>query len=440
MTTESVSAEVERMRAASVSRGVAKLTGIVAERASGAELWSEDGRRYLDFAGGIGVLNTGHCHPRIVAAVQEQAARLMHSAFFVAAYRPYIRLCERLNLLAPGKVGRRCGLFNSGAEAVENAIKIARFASKRSAVIAFEGSFHGRTLLTMTLTGKTQAYKVGFGPYAPEIYHAPFPNSYRRPAGRSEEEYAVECLEALERMFRTRVRARDVACILIEVVQGENGFVPAHPVFIRGVADICQREGILLAVDEIQSGVGRTGKFFAVEHFDVEPNLICFGKSIAAGLPLAGVIGDESLMNSVDAGAIGGTYGGNPVACAAALAVLDVIQEEVLLERSERLGAIARARLVDLQKRYDVIGDVRGIGSMLAIELVKNGGSKAPAPELTREIVQRSESLGLILATAGEYMNVIRLFYPLVIREEQLMEGLAILEEAVHGAVQHMAA
>lgn len=423
-------AKIEERRSA-VSSGVAGLTQIVIDRARGAEVWDVNGRRYLDFAGGIGVLNVGHCHPKVVAAIQSQAERLIHSSYYIATYEGYSALCQKLNKLAPGDQTKKSALFNSGAEALENVVKIARYATGRTAIISFESAFHGRTLLTMTLSGKTAVYKVGFGPYASDVYHAPFPNGYRRPRNRSEEEWAQDCLDALKRMFRTQVRARDVACILVEVIQGEAGFIPGHPLFLNGVQEICRQEAIFLAVDEVQSGVGRTGKFFAFEHYGLEPDLIAFAKSIAAGMPLSGVIGRADTMDRMEPGAIGGTYTGNPVACAAALAVLDVITEEDLLTRSARLGDSARTRLLELQRNYEVIGDVRGIGSMLAIELVTDRNTKEPATELTKRVAKTCEEHGLIVATAGDYMNVIRLLYPLVIPEEQLKEGLDILDAAL---------
>jgi 4-aminobutyrate aminotransferase/(S)-3-amino-2-methylpropionate transaminase len=404
---------------------------VTVERAKGAEIWDTSGRRYLDFAGGIGVLNVGHCHPKIVTAIRAQSEKLIHTAISVATYESYVALCERMNQLGPGPSRKKCALFNSGAEAVENAVKIARFATGRHSVIAFEGSFHGRTLLTMSLTGKTASYKVGFGPYAPEVFHAPFPNSYRAPTDRTEMEHVDDCISALERMFRSQVPARDVACIILEVVQGEGGFLPAPSEFVAKVKSICDREGILLIVDEIQSGIGRTGRFFALEHYNLDPDLICFAKSIAAGLPLSGVVGRADVMDSLTEGAIGGTFGGNPISCAAGLAVLDAIEEERLLDRSTELGFVARRRLLAMQQRHAIIGDVRGIGSMLAAEIVKDRLSKTPDRNKANTIVRECESRGLILAMSGEYMNVVRLLYPLVITNAQLEEGMDILEEAV---------
>lgn len=418
-------------RRSEVSRGVGVLTNVMVDRAQGAEIWDSSGRRYLDFGGGIGVLNVGHCHPKVVAAIHAQSQKLIHAAISVATYDSYVALCERMNRIAPGPSRKKCALFNSGAEAVENAVKIARFATGRDAVISFEGSFHGRTLLTMSLTGKTASYKVGFGPYVSEIYHAPFPNSYRLPVGRTEEEYVDDCIEALERMFRSRVAAKDVACIILEVVQGEGGFLPAHPQFITRVGSICRKEGILLVADEIQSGVGRTGRFFAVEHYNLEPDLICFAKSIAGGLPLSGVVGRADIMDSLAEGGIGGTFGGNPISCAAALAVLDVMEEERLLDRGVELGTLARQRLLVMQQRHAAIGDVRGIGSMLALEMVSDRQTKKPDREKTHSVIRECESRGLILVAAGEYTNVIRLLYPLVITNAQLEEGLDILDQAI---------
>ncbi len=341
-----------------------------AERASNAELWDVEGKRYVDFASGIAVLNTGHRHPTVIKAISAQLERLMHTCFQVTPYASYIELCEQLNKLAPGSTAKKSMLFSTGAEAVENALKVARYYTKRSGVIAFSGSFHGRTLAAMTLTGKVQPYKAGFGPLMPSVFHVPFPMSYH---GIS----VADSLDALEQLFKTDVDAAQVAAIIIEPVQGEGGFYIAPPEFLRALRALCDRHGIVLIIDEIQSGFGRTGKMFAVEYSGVEPDLMTVAKSIAGGVPLSALIGKAEIMDAPPPGGLGGTYAGSPLGCAAALAVLEVIKGEKLLDRSLRLGERLQASLRSLQKRFPAIGEIRGLGSMVAMELVKNGKADA---------------------------------------------------------------
>jgi 4-aminobutyrate aminotransferase / (S)-3-amino-2-methylpropionate transaminase / 5-aminovalerate transaminase len=348
---------------------------IVAAEGHGATLTDVDGNTYVDFAGGVGCLAVGHSHPKVVEAVQAQTSRFLHTDFTILPYEVYVTLAERLVALAPFTGPAKAAFFNSGAEAVENAVKFARAYTGRPAVIAFEGGFHGRTLLALSLTSKTHPYKAGLGPFAPEVYRTPFPNEYRGIG-------AADALAALERALLTQVAAETVAAIVLEPVQGESGFVPAPPQFIAGVRELCDRHGIVFIVDEVQTGYGRTGRMFAIEHFDVEPDLMTVAKSIAAGLPLSGVLGKAKIMDAPGESAVGGTYVGNPVAQAAALAVLDVFEEEGLVERAEQIGETIRARMLAWQERFAAIGDVRGLGAMLALEYVEDRATKRPAPEL----------------------------------------------------------
>jgi 4-aminobutyrate aminotransferase/(S)-3-amino-2-methylpropionate transaminase len=397
---------------------------IIAADAKNATIVDVDGNVFIDFAGGIGVMNVGHSHPRVVEAISEQAARFVHTDFTLVPYEGYVTLAERLGALVPISGPTRAGFFNSGAEAVENAVKIARLATGRPAVIAFEGGFHGRTLLAMTMTSKVHPYKTGLGPFAPEVYRAPFPNGYR---GIS----AEEALAQLEHMLHTHVAPSAVAAIVFEPQLGEGGFVPADPRFVEGLRSICDEHGIVLVADEVQTGFGRTGRMFAMEHFGVEPDLVLVAKSIAAGLPLSGVIGRAEIMDAPHAGAIGGTYIGNPVALAAALAVLDIFEEEDLLARANDVGARIREGMLAWQRRHPRIGDVRGLGPMLAIELVEDPATKEPAPELAAAVIGAALQRGLILLKSGVAGNCIRVLCPLTISEAELDDALDAWEEAL---------
>jgi 4-aminobutyrate aminotransferase/(S)-3-amino-2-methylpropionate transaminase len=400
---------------------------LVIERAQGATLTDVDGNTFIDFTGGVGCLNVGHSHPRVVEAAQEQLERFSHTDFTIIPYEVYVRLAERLCELAP-IANAKAAFFNAGTEAVENAIKFARSYTGRPAVIGFEGGFHGRTLLSLTLTSKTHPYKAGLGPFAPEVYRVPFPNDYRGPD-------AGAALEALERALVTQVAAETVAAIVIEPVQGEGGFVVAPKDFMAGVRRICDEHGIVMVVDEVQTGFGRTGKLFAIEHYDVEPDLITIAKSIAMGLPLSGVIGKAEIMDAPDDSAIGGTYVGNPVAQAAALAVLDVIGEEDLCARASVLGETMRARMEAWQERFPQIGDVRGLGAMLAIELVKDPATKEPDADLATAVVEEAARSGLLLLKSGIYSNCIRVLSPLTLSDAELDEALAVWEQALEAAL-----
>ena len=353
---------------------------MVAAEGRGARLTDIDGNTFIDFTGGVGCLAVGHAHPRVVAAVQEQVARFAHTDFMVIPYEPYIDLAERLCALAPIADPCKAAFFNSGAEAVENAVKFARLYTGRPAVIAFEGGFHGRTLMALTLTSKTHPYKAGLGPFAPEVYRVPYANGYRGPDAQT-------ALAALEHSLLTQVAVEQVAAIVLEPVQGEAGFIVPPPEFLSGVRALCDEYGIVLVADEVQTGFARTGRMFAVEHFDVEPDLMTVAKSIASGLPLSGVLGRAEIMDAPPESAVGGTYVGNPVAQAAALAVLDVIEDEGLIGRSAVIGDAIRGRMLSWQERFAAIGDVRGLGSMLAIELVSDRATKRPAPDLATGVV-----------------------------------------------------
>jgi 4-aminobutyrate aminotransferase / (S)-3-amino-2-methylpropionate transaminase / 5-aminovalerate transaminase len=399
---------------------------LVAAEARGATITDVDGNVFIDFAGGVGCLNVGHSHPHVVAAAIEQVERFTHTDYTVVPYEVYATLSERLLRLAPFTGPAKAAFFNAGTEAVENAVKFARAYTGRHAVIGFEGAFHGRTYLSLALTSKTHPYKAGLGPFAPEVYRVPFPNAFRGPTPE-------QALAALRRAFSTVVAAEDVAAIVFEPVQGEGGFIPAAPEFVRGLRQICDEHGIVLVCDEVQSGFARTGKFFAIEHFGVEPDLITVAKSIAMGLPLSGVLGKAAIMDAPVAGGVGGTYVGNPVAQAAAVAVLEVIEEEGLVARSAAIGETMRARMEGWQQRWPQVGDVRGLGAMLAIELVE--GDSEPATELASRVVAHALQRGLLLLKAGVAGNCIRVLVPLVISDAELDEALHVWEDALTAAV-----
>jgi len=397
---------------------------VVIEEGRGATLIDVDGNTFIDFAGGVGCLNVGHSHPKLVEAAQEQLTRFSHTDFTVVPYEVYVTLAERLIALSPFTGPAKAAFFNAGTEAVENAVKFARSYTKRPAVIVFEGAFHGRTLLSMTMTSKTHPYKAGLGPFAPEVYRVPFAQDYRGPDTRT-------ALAALERALVTQVAAEQVAAIVIEPVQGEGGFVVAPRDFMAGIRRLCDEHGIVLVVDEVQTGFGRTGKMFAIEHYGIEPDLMIVAKSIAGGLPLSGVIGKAEIMDAPADSAIGGTYVGNPVAQAAALAVLDVFEEESLVERAQQIGERIRERMVSWQERVEQIGDVRGLGAMLAIEFVRDRDSKEPNPELATAVVEAAAERGLLLLKSGIYSNCIRVLCPLVLTDAELDEALEVWEDAL---------
>ena len=422
--------ELLNRRRAAVPRGVFNVAPIFADSAEGVWLHDVDGKTYLDFAGGLGVLNVGHRHPQVMAALRAQLDRYLHTCFHVAMYEPYVALAERLNEITPGDFPKKTMLVNSGAEAVENAVKIARAATGRKAVITFEHAFHGRTLLGLSLTSKVDPYKVAFGPFAPEVYRVPYPYPYRCPQKHSGT-CTAHVIATIEEAFRVQVDADDVAAVIIEPVTGEGGFIVPPPDFLPALANLCRQHGILLIADEVQTGFGRTGRVFAVDHAGVEPDLLVAGKSLASGLPLASVTGRADLMEAPQVGGLGGTYGGNPLACVAALAVIDVLQSEGFLERAQALGANVLARFQTMQRRFPVIGEVRGLGAMVGMELVEDRESKTPARAATAQVLAACLERGLLILKSGVYDNVIRILVPLVISDEDLERGLNVLEEAL---------
>ena len=412
--------ELAELRAKYVPRGISSAHPVTVDRAQGSEIWDISGKRYIDFAGGIGVMNVGHAHPRVMKAVREQLDRATHTSFQVVHYESYLRLAERLCEVAPIDGPKKAIFFSTGAEAIENAVKIARAATGRPAVISFRGGFHGRTLLALSLTGSVQPYKQDFGPYATEIYQTPFPYAYRG--------WTTEAAMAdLENLLESEVSPKRVAAIVIEPVLGEGGFVPAPLDFMRKLRALCDRHGILLIVDEIQTGFGRTGKFFAIEHSGVQADLITVAKSLAAGFPLSAVVGKAQVMDAPDPGGLGGTYGGNPVACAAGLAVMDVMRDEKLPERAARIGSVVEERMQSWAADHKLIGDVRVVGAMAGMELVRDRVTKEPADKETAKIIATAREKGLIILRCGVHHNVIRTLMPLTIPDELLEEGLDML-------------
>ena len=422
--------ELQDKRQKYVPKGVSNGNLHIVKTAKGATIIDLNDKEWIDFAGAIGTLNVGHSHPKVTEAVKEQVDKFLHPGFNVMMYKGYILLAEKLCKLTPGDFDKQALLLNSGAEAVENAIKIARKFTGRQAVVSFERGFHGRTNLTMGMTSKVKPYKFGFGPFAPEIYQAPYPYVYRKPDALSEEEYLDSMIAKFQEFFVAAVAPETVACIVMEPVQGEGGFVIPPKRFVEFVRAFCTEHGILFVADEIQTGFGRTGKMFAMEHFDVVPDLVTVSKALAAGLPLSGVVGRRDVMNVADPGELGGTYAGNPVACAAALAVIDIIEEENLLQCSEEIGERMEFKFAELQGIYEYVGEVRRLGSMVAIEIVENRVTKLPSKQKASEIVQYANANGLLLLSAGLNSNIIRFLCPLVITHEELEKGLSILEQA----------
>ena len=415
-------ADLQARREAAVPRGVSTMHPRFTQRAANAEMWDVEGKRYIDFASGIAVLNTGHNHPRVIAAVQEQMERFTHTSFQVNPYESYVALAERLNAIAPTGQPSKTIFLTTGAEAVENAVKIARAHTRRKAVIAFKGGFHGRTMMGMALTGKVQPYKAGFGPFPGDVWHVPFPIAYH---GVTE----AMALAALDGLFKADVDPADVAAIIIEPVQGEGGFYQASADFMVALRALCDAHGMLLIADEIQTGFARTGRMFASEYWGVRPDLMTVAKSMGGGFPIAGVIGRAEIMDAPAPGGLGGTYGGPPLACAAGLAVLDVIAEERLCDRAEEIGTLIKTRLLDLKRTNSLscIGDVRGPGAMIALELVKGGDADAPDADLTKALVVDCARDGLILLSCGIRSNVIRFLVPLTASDDLVNEGLDVL-------------
>ncbi|MFP5511765.1 MAG: 4-aminobutyrate--2-oxoglutarate transaminase [Alphaproteobacteria bacterium] len=417
-------------REAAVSRGISAGMPFYIDRAENAEMWDIEGKRFIDFAGGIAVLNTGHRHPKVMEAVKAQLDRFTHTCAMVTPYDSFVELAEKLNALVPGPTPKKTAFFTTGAEAVENAVKVARASTGRPGVVAFSGGFHGRTLLTMGLTGKVVPYKVGFGPFPAEIFHVPFPNAYR---GISE----AESLKALDTLFKSDVDPARVAAIIIEPVQGEGGFNIASPSFLQAIRAVCDKHGIVMIVDEIQTGFARTGKMFAVEHAGIEPDLVTMAKSLAGGFPLSALTGKAALMDAPIPGGLGGTYAGSPLATTAALAVINVIEEEKLIERAQDLGEriAGRFRAMAQRNSLSVIGDVRNLGAMVAMELVTDRETKEPAADLTKALVAKAAEKGLILLSCGTYANVIRVLVPLTASDALVDEGLDIIERSLEELV-----
>ena len=421
---QSTAAELAELRNANVPRGVLTAHPITIARSQGAHVWDVEGKQYLDFVAGIGVLNVGHNHPRVVAAVEKQLKDVTHMAFQVTAYRPYLELAAKLNRLVGKGEAYKSIFLTSGAEAVENTVKIARAYTNRSAVIAFRGGFHGRTMLGVSLTGMSQPYKQNFGPFASEIFHTPFPDAYR-------DMTTERALEALDEVFSTEITPDRVAAIIIEPVQGDGGFLPAPVPFLKALREITKRHGIVLIADEIQTGFGRTGKLFGFEHSGIQPDLVTVAKSLAGGFPLSGVVGRAEVMDAPLPGGLGGTYGGNAVSCAAALAVLEAFEKDGLLDRAEKLGQRLQAGLRELAKKHSVIGNVRGLGFMQAIELVTDQKTKTPDPDRAQRVIDGARQRGLLVIKCGVHRNVIRFLAPLVVSEEDLEKALRIIDAAL---------
>ena len=429
------SRELVQRREATTARGAAKLTGIAVAKAEGAVVTDVDGNRLLDFAGGIGMMAVGHRPEAITRALHEQVEKLLHMSAIVGTFEPYVELCEMLCELAPVDGHKKAVLLNSGAEAVETAVKIARSHTGRQAVLVFEGGYHGRTNLTLAMTSKYGLFKSGFGPFAPEIYRVPFPNAYRRPPGVDEEAYVASTIAQLDHALVAHVAPEALAAIVVEPVQGEGGFLPIPDGFYRKLRDICDTHGIVLVADEIQSGMGRTGKLFASEHYDVRPDLVTTAKSLAAGMPIAAVVGRAEIVDAPHPGGLGGTYSGNPLACVAAIEALKILREPAFLRRAREVGERLRARLESIAEATPLVGDVRGLGPMLAAEFVKDPDTKEPFPDAVSRVTQEALVRGLIVIRAGLYSNCIRLLPPLNLTDAQVDEGMDVLAAAV-AAVQ----
>ncbi|MBD1379497.1 4-aminobutyrate--2-oxoglutarate transaminase [Metabacillus arenae] len=414
-----------------VARAFGTFVPSIIDYAKGARVWDIDGNVFLDLAGGVGSLNVGHSHPKVVETIKREAERFTHTDFTVIPYESYIKLAERLCSKVPGKETKKAAFFNSGTEAVENAIKIARKATGKRGIICFDGAFHGRTMLSLSLTSKVNPYKENMGPFFNDIYRVPFPNVYRWNGTSNPEIVSEQALESLNNLFMTQIPPSEVAALIVEPIQGEAGFITPPQNYLREVQKICNEHGIIFITDEVQTGYGRTGEFLASDYFGIEPDIITLGKSIAGGLPLSAVIGKESIMDSAGDGAVGGTFVGNPISCAAGLAVLDIYEEENLGEKAKQIGLLIEQKIYSLKKKSALIGEIRGAGAMMAFELVRDHSTLEPADKETMEIIQRCMHKGVILFKAGLYNNVLRFLVPLVISEEELLEALDIIEECI---------
>lgn len=424
-----------KLRKKHVTDGLTTLHPITIERGENARLYSVDGREFIDFTCGIGVTNLGHCNEEVVRAAEEQLRKLWHIAFVVAGYESYYRAAEALCRVAPGRSEKKAAFFNSGAEAVENAVKTVRRATGKMYILSFENSFHGRTYLTMAATGKYEPYKVDFEPFAPGVELVPFPYCYRCPFGQSYPDCGLACISYIERFFfHTRVPARKIAAILVEPIQGEGGFVVPPDSFFPELKRIANEHDIKLIIDEVQTGFGRTGRMFAIEHWGIEPDLMTVGKALANGLPLSGLVARREILDLLYPGSVGGTYVGNPVACAAAAKVIEIFERDRIPERAARLGEVVRKRMEEMHEEHELVGDVRGRGLMMALELVKDRKNKEPAAEETKKVIEKARERGLLLLKAGLYNNVIRIHPPLTIEEELLERGLDVIDDALKEA------
>lgn len=421
-------ADLMARRTAAIPRGIGNAHAIFAERALNSEIWDVEGKRYIDFCAGIAVVNTGHCHPKVIAAVKEQLEHFSHTCFQVVAYEHYVALAERLNQLAPGSTPKKTFLMNTGAEAVENAVKVARAATGRSGIIAFTGAFHGRTMFSVALTGKIDPYKKGFGPFPAEIFHVPFPHPLH---GTSED----DSIQALHTLFKNDIEANRVAAIFVEPVQGEGGYIPASPEFLRRLRALCDEHGILLVLDEVQTGVGRCGKMFAHEHAGIEADIITLAKGLGGGFTLSAIIGKSNIMDAAAPGGLGSTYAGNPITIAAAHAVLNIIEEENICARSISIGEKLRTRFNAMKSKFNFITEVRGLGAMTGVEFCHDNDPHKPAADIANALKTEAAKRGLLLLNCGIYGNVLRVMVPLTITDAVLEEGLTILEDALSAVV-----
>lgn len=422
-----------RNRREFIPRGVFNMTSLIISEAKGARIKDITGKEYIDFAGGIGVLNVGHCHAAVVEAIRDQAGKYLHTCFHLMMYEPYIALAEQLSRIGPGNFPKKTLLTNSGAEAVENAIKIARYFTKKRGIISFEGGYHGRTLLALSITGKVKPYKAGFGPFVPEVYRVPYPYCYRCPLGLEYPSCELMCVDCIRGVFRVQAPPQEIATLIMEPVLGEGGIVVPPKGYLEKVKHICSEEAILFIADEIQTGMGRTGKMFACGHFGIDPDIIVFGKSLGGGLPLSAVTGRSEIMDAPHVGGLGGTFSGNPLACRAALEVVAMMEEKGFTSRVVQIGRRTFERLKAFQEEFSIIGDIRGLGAMIGIELVRDRDTKEPARQEAREVVKSCQEKGLIIARSGAFSNVIRTLMPLVITDEEIDEGLSILKEVLKG-------
>jgi 4-aminobutyrate aminotransferase / (S)-3-amino-2-methylpropionate transaminase / 5-aminovalerate transaminase len=425
------SLELLERRKNALPAGLAKSTDIGVDRAEGALVWDVDGNQLLDFAGGIGMINVGHSNPDVVRAIKEQLDKYIHTCTLVTTIEPYVRLAELLNSVVPGDFAKKTLLANSGSEAVENAVNIAKYYTKRNAVLCFEGAYHGRTLLTLSLTSKYALFKKGFGTYVPDIYRIPAPNMYRKIDGMTDEAYVDYCIKKLDEAFVSQVDPESLAAIIIEPVLGEGGFIPIPAAYLKKLRAVCDKYGIVFIADEIQCGAGRTGKLYAMEHTGVVADIVVSAKSIGAGMPISAITGRREMMDAPHLGGLGGTYGGSPVACVAAIAAINILKSKAFLDRSVAVGQIIQQTMQKWKAKYKVIGDARGLGSMQLVEFVKDRQTKEPDMEVAMEVIKEAISNGLILIRAGLFSNCIRLLPPIVITDEQLAEGLLILEAAI---------